>query len=51
MQKRIKDQQYPNQDLPHAQKIDIVIVVDMLLTGFDSKFLVVVHWGEQVKLY
>ncbi|CDH43897.1 type I restriction endonuclease subunit R [Candidatus Contendibacter odensensis] len=39
VQKRIKDQQYPNQDLPHAQKIDIVIVVDMLLTGFDSKFL------------
>src|SRR5215510_14980204 len=26
VQKRIKDQQYPNQDLPHAQKIDIVIV-------------------------
>ena len=39
VQKRIKDQQYPNQDLPHAQKIDIAIVVDMLLTGFDSKFL------------
>ncbi len=32
----IKDQQYPNQDLKHAEKIDIVIVVDMLLTGFDS---------------
>ena len=39
LQKRIKDQQYPNADLPHAQKIDITIVVDMLLTGFDSKFL------------
>ncbi len=39
VQKRIKDQQYPNQDLPHAQKIDVVIVVDMLLTGFDSKYL------------
>ncbi len=39
VQKRIKDQQYPNRDLPHAQKIDLVIVVDMLLTGFDSKFL------------
>ena len=23
VQKRIKDQQYPNQDLPHAQKIDL----------------------------
>jgi len=39
VQKRIKDQQWPNADLPHAQKIDIAIVVDMLLTGFDSKFL------------
>jgi type I restriction enzyme R subunit len=39
VQKRIKDQQFPNQDLPHAEKIDIVIVVDMFLTGFDSKYL------------
>ncbi len=39
VQKRIKDQQYPNRDLPHAQKIDVVMVVDMLLTGFDSKYL------------
>ena len=39
VQKRIKDQQWPNADLPAAQKIDITIVVDMLLTGFDSKFL------------
>ena len=39
VQKRIKDQQWPKADLPHAQKIDITIVVDMLLTGFDSKYL------------
>lgn len=39
VQKRIKDQQYQDSDLPHAQKIDIIIVVDMLLTGFDSKYL------------
>ena len=39
VQKRIKDQQWPYADLPHAQKIDIPIVVDMLLTGFDSKYL------------
>jgi len=39
VQKRIKDQQWPNTDYPAAQKIDITIVVDMLLTGFDSKFL------------
>jgi type I restriction enzyme R subunit len=39
VQKRIKDQQWPNADYSPAQKIDITIVVDMLLTGFDSKFL------------
>jgi len=39
VQKRIKDQQWPNADYPPAQKIDITVVVDMLLTGFDSKFL------------
>lgn len=32
VQKRIRDQQYPNADLPSEQKIDITIVVDMLLT-------------------
>ena len=41
IQQRIKDQQYPNRDLPHKgeEKIDITIVVDMLLTGFDATFL------------
>lgn len=39
VQQRIKDQKYSNKDYPHANKIDITIVVDMLLTGFDSKFL------------
>jgi type I restriction enzyme, R subunit len=39
VQKRIKDQQYPNRDLKHEKKIDVTIVVDMLLTGFDSKYL------------
>jgi type I restriction enzyme, R subunit len=39
VQKRIKDQQWPSADYPAAHKIDITIVVDMLLTGFDSKFL------------
>lgn len=39
VQKRIKDQQWPNADYPHARKIDITLVVDMLLTGFDSKYL------------
>jgi type I restriction enzyme R subunit len=49
IQKRIKDQQYPNQDLPHEQKIDIVIVVDMLLTGFDSKFLNTLYVDKNLK--
>jgi type I restriction enzyme R subunit len=39
VQKRIKDQQWPNADLAPSQKINITLVVDMLLTGFDSKFL------------
>ncbi len=39
VQKRIKDQQWPNADYPHARKIDLTLVVDMLLTGFDSKYL------------
>ena len=41
VQKRIKNQKFPNADLPQkgAEKIDITIVVDMLLTGFDSKYL------------
>lgn len=39
VQQRIKDQQYPNSDLSHKHKIDITIVVDMLLTGFDAKYL------------
>ncbi|TAJ93822.1 MAG: type I restriction endonuclease subunit R [Gammaproteobacteria bacterium] len=51
VQKRIKDQQYPNADLPHAQKIDIVIVVDMLLTGFDSKYLNTLYVDKNLKYH
>lgn len=39
VQGRIKAQQWPARDVPQAQKLDLVIVVDMLLTGFDSKYL------------
>jgi type I restriction enzyme R subunit len=49
VQKRIKDQQFPNQDLPHVEKIDIVIVVDMLLTGFDSKYLNTLYVDKNLK--
>ncbi|MCA3297872.1 MAG: type I restriction endonuclease subunit R, partial [Roseomonas sp.] len=49
IQKRIKDQQWPNADYPHAQKIDITIVVDMLLTGFDSKYLNTLYVDKNLK--
>ena len=51
VQKRIKDQQYPNADLPHAQKIDITLVVDMLLTGFDSKYLNTLYVDKNFKFH
>ena len=51
VQKRIKDQQHPNRDLPKkgAEKIDITIVVDMLLTGFDSKYLNTLYVDKNLK--
>ena len=49
VQKRIKDQQWPNADYPAAQKIDITIVVDMLLTGFDAKFLNTLYVDKNLK--
>src|SRR4029078_1178914 len=51
VQKRIKDQQFPNADLPKKgrEKIDITIVVDMLLTGFDSKFLNTLYVDKNLK--
>jgi type I restriction enzyme R subunit len=51
VQKRIKDQQYPNTDLPHDQKIDITIVVDMLLTGFDSQYLNTLYVDKNLKYH
>ena len=55
VQKRIKDQQWPEADLrkaypnvPH-HKIDITIVVDMLLTGFDSKYLNTLYVDKNLK--
>ncbi|QEW08002.1 type I restriction endonuclease subunit R [Nitrincola iocasae] len=49
VQQRIKDQQYPNSDYPHKNKIDITIVVDMLLTGFDSKYLNTLYVDKNLK--
>ena len=49
VQKRIKDQQWPNADLSHARKIDITIVVEMLLTGFDSQYLNTLYVDKNLK--
>lgn len=49
VQKRIKDQQYADTDYPHENKIDIIIVVDMLLTGFDSKYLNTLYVDKNLK--
>lgn len=51
VQKRIKDQKYPNKDYPHKNKIDIVIVVDMLLTGFDSQYLNTLYVDKNLKYH
>ena len=55
VQKRIKDQQWADEDLRKANpkvphhKIDITIVVDMLLTGFDSKYLNTLYVDKNLK--
>jgi len=51
VQKRIKDQKYSNSDYSHKNKIDIVIVVDMLLTGFDSKYLNTLYVDKNLKYH
>jgi len=53
VQKRIKDQQFANQDMPlkGKEKIDIIIVVDMLLTGFDSKYLNTLYVDKNLKYH
>lgn len=51
VQQRIKDQKYSNADYPHKNKIDIVIVVDMLLTGFDSKYLNTLYVDKNLKYH
>lgn len=51
VQQRIKDQKYTNKDYPHKNKIDVVIVVDMLLTGFDSKYLNTLYVDKNLKYH
>ncbi len=49
VQQRIKDQKYSNKDVLHKDKIDLTIVVDMLLTGFDSKYLNTLYVDKNLK--
>ena len=49
VQQRIKDQKYPNRDYPRKNKIDLTIVVDMLLTGFDSQYLNTLYVDKNLK--
>ena len=51
VQRRIKDQQWPNADFSPAKKLDITIVVDMLLTGFDSKYLNTLYVDKNLKYH
>ena len=49
VQQRIKDHKYSNKEYPQKNKIDITIVVDMLLTGFDSKYLNTLYVDKNLK--
>ncbi|MGY5849195.1 type I restriction endonuclease subunit R [Salegentibacter sp. F14] len=51
IQSRIKNQKFSNKDYPHKNKIDITIVVDMLLTGFDSKYLNTLYVDKNLKYH
>lgn len=53
VQQRIKLQQVPDADLPGkgAEKIDITLVVDMLLTGFDSKYLNTLYVDKKLRYH
>jgi type I restriction enzyme R subunit len=51
VQQRIKDHKYTNKDYPAKNKIDLMIVVDMLLTGFDSKYLNTLYVDKNLKYH
>ncbi len=51
VQQRIKDHKYTNEDYAHSNKIDVTIVVDMLLTGFDSKYLNTLYVDKNLKYH
>ncbi len=51
VQQRIKFHKYSNTAYPCKNKIDIVIVVDMLLTGFDSQYLNTLYVDKNLKYH
>lgn len=51
LQTRIKNQKYSNKDYPQKNKADLTIVVDMLLTGFDSKYLNTLYVDKNLKYH
>ncbi|HNT21899.1 MAG TPA: type I restriction endonuclease subunit R [Saprospiraceae bacterium] len=51
VQQRIKFQKFRNADFPRKNKIDLVIVVDMLLTGFDSQYLNTLYVDKNLKYH
>ena len=51
VQTRIKSQKFLNDDLAQSEKLDIVIVVDMLLTGFDSHYLNTLYVDKNLKYH
>lgn len=51
VQQRIKAQKWPVADYPRRERIDLTIVVDMLLTGFDSKYLNTLYVDKNLKYH
>lgn len=51
VQQRIKFHRFSNAEYPRQNKIDLVIVVDMLLTGFDSKYLNTLYVDKNLKYH
>lgn len=51
IQQRVIKQEYTNKDYPHRNKIDILIVVDMLLTGFDAHYLNTLYVDKNLRYH
>ncbi|WP_025769528.1 type I restriction endonuclease subunit R [Thioalkalivibrio sp. HK1] len=49
IQKRIKNQKFSDRNLRRKESIDITIVVDMLLTGFDARYLNTLYVDKNLK--